>query len=64
MDHAITLILSATALLIAIAKLLGALTGVVASVVGLSKGLRALVYGERNEWSARLKPKNASLKLR
>lgn len=64
MGHATTLILSITALLIALAKLLGALTGVVTAVVGLSKGLRTLVFGEREEWCARLKPKNASLKLR
>jgi uncharacterized membrane-anchored protein len=64
MDHAITLILGVTTLLSAIAKLLGALTAVILAVVGLSKGLRALLFGERKEWHARLKQENASLKLR
>lgn len=64
MGPAITLIESVTILLLAIAKLLGALTAVLAAIVGVSKGLRALLFSETKEWHTRSKRKALPTKIR
>ena len=64
MGHAITLIESVTILLTAIAKLLVALTAVLAAIVGVSKGLRALLLSEPEEWLTRSRRKTLPTKTR